>query len=209
MSRKWPPNGLWEDPRQIPEPWPPQQPYDPRAQYQNPGNTLPYPAPGKMPLGLWSGAPTQMVWSAGTAPFARETQWQSPVFDLRPSYRNARGKDDTANTMPIWKPSATNPGAGGKLWVQISPMYGGVSLKSMEVFYEEFGHIQDSSKIEKLAPETDITDQFVPGQEAMVLAFWPPGDGYPIRYFSVKIIIKLRDGTLASDPPFVIQGSYY
>jgi hypothetical protein len=208
MSRDWPPHGLWEDPRQQPEPWPPQDRFNPRGEFQNPGNTLPYPAPKSMPLGLWNGTPTQMVWSAGFAPFLRQTSWQSPVFDLRPSYRNARGTNDTDKSIPIWKPSTTNPGAGGKLWVQLGPMQQPVSLVGMEIFYEEYGHIQDGNNPQLISPQADITDQYVPGQEACVLGFWPPGDGYPVRFWSVRIIIKLRLA-LASDPRFVIQGAYY
>lgn len=213
MSNKWPPHGLWENPRQIPEPWPPQQPYDPRGEWQNPGNTLPYPAPKNMPLGLWNGIPTRMQFAAATDPaYLRQASWQSPVFDLRPEYRNSRGTDDTDRSIPIWKPSATNPGSGGKLWVSINPMVqpaGGADLTFMEVFYEEYGHIQDGTKADLIAPETDISDQFVTGQQSMVLGFWPPGDGYPIRFYSVRIIVKMRGPVATPDPVFDIQGSYY
>jgi len=207
-SRRYPPQGYYTDPRQVPQPFPAPQPFNPAGQNRNPAGSVPFPAPKDMPLGLWNGAATQMVFSAGTAPYTRVTAWQSPVFDLRPSYRNARGSADTGSSIPIWKPSTTNPGAGGKLWAQLGPMIQPVSLSSMEIFYEEYGHIQDGSRIELISPEADITDQFVPGQESMVLGFWPPGDGYPIRFWSVRVIIKFT-ATLAQDPRFVIEGSYY
>lgn len=209
MSRKWPPDGLWDNPRQIPEPWPPQQPYDPRGEWQNPGNTVPYPAPKNMPLGIWNGTPTQMVWenAAPLSNYQRVTRWQSPVFDLRPEFRNSRGSNDTDRSIPIWKPSSTNPGSGGKLWVTISPMAQTPSLNGMEIWYEEYGHIQNGNNVQLICPEADITDQYVQGQEACVLGFWPPGDGYPIRFYSVAVIIRMR--LAVADPSFVIQGSYY
>ena len=208
----YPPNGLWEHPRQQPEPWPPPEPFNAQGENRNPAGTLPFPSPSKMPLGIWNGIPTQMQWANDISPdYFRFAAWQSPVFDLRPEYRDARGANDTSNSIPIWKPSATNPGAGGKLWVQIGPMaqIAPVSLTSMEIFYEEFGHIQDGNNLKKICPEADISDQYLPGQEDCILGFWPPGDGYPIRFWSVRVIIKYRDATMPSDPIFTIQGSYY
>ena len=211
MSRRptYPAPGYYTDPRQIPQPYPQPEPFNAAGQSRNPAGTVPFPAPKDMPLGLWSGVPTVLQFSASSDPsYTRVTSWTAPVFDLRPSYRNARGQSDTGNAIPIWKPSSTNPGAGGKLWVQLSPMVQAVSLTSMEIFYEELGHIQDGNNIQLISPEADITDQYVPGQEAMVLGFWPPGDGYPLRFWTCRITIKIGD-TLASDPVFTIQGCYY
>ena len=202
--------GYYEDMSQIPEPVPAPGEWSDKGQWHNPAGTLPFPNPTNMPIGVWNGIPTMLVWTAGTAPSVRTAQWRSPVFDLRPEQRAARGEVRNQGTIPIWKPSTVTGGAGGRLWVQIGDFSTlAVSVTSMEMNFRERGHIQDPNSMSVICPSEDITDKYVPGMQDCILSFTPPGEGYPVRYWQLILQFDVYDATLPSDPALQVEGSYY
>jgi hypothetical protein len=207
---------MWHrDPRLFP-----QNPTD--AGYRkNPMGTEPFPYPSGMPVALWNVSPIKMAWVTTGLPdgiFAR-CVWSTPVFDLRPSFRNAgmpKGSGQgylvaqapslsttrqpnavatvASNTgaVPIWKPS----GAGGKLWVQVTNLTSGPVAGQtgfgFQVLAKEMANINDPTDLQQIAPREDITSDFVGRIPSAIPTFLPPGSGYPVRYYRVSLTFQYR-----------------
>ncbi|MAH45646.1 hypothetical protein CMI37_07440 [Candidatus Pacearchaeota archaeon] len=193
---------LWEDPppNQIPQPWPPPQPFDDSGQWSNPGGTNPYPTPTKMPVGVWSGA-TQVVSCAAGA----TATWGSPVFDLRPEFRASDGRRPTPS-IPIWKPSTITGGAGGKLWVQILNT-DTENLFGLTVVAQEFGHISDVQNVVTCSGLEDVTTEFIPTAQSCLLTYVPPGAGYPVRFYQLQLAFSVA--AFGAGVTFPIATAYY
>ena len=167
---------------------------DQSGSWRNPAGTNPFPNPSDMPSPLWNGSKNPLTFRPSVDdPYTFEAEWTSPLFDLRPNFRGAQS---TQNGYPIWLPQ----GAGGKLFCQVSglkPVELGPSFysqtRSLYVVAREYGHVNDSTQIRRIAPEVDITSEFS-GSTAddfdRVLQFLPTGGGYPIRYYKVKVVFR-------------------
>lgn len=192
----------------------------------NPMGTEPFPYPSGMPASLWNAEPISLRWVTTGLPagiYAR-AEWSSPVFDLRPEFRNAgmprgsgqgylvaqapslgtnRAPDAVAtvrsNTgaVPIWRPY----GSAGKLWVQVSGLTAGpVVTKTgygFEVLATEKANINDPTDLQQIAPQEDITADFVGVIPSVIPTFLPPGSGYPVRYYQVNLTFQYRQDITA------------
>ena len=205
--------------RAIPGIFPPKVSDD--AYRKNPLGAEPFPYPGGMPSPVWSATPHRLLWEVAGLPagvFA-QAKWASPIFDLRPEYRNAGmpggsgqgylvGQAPSLGTnrgpvavttglkntgaVPIWRPS----GAGGKLWVQTTNLTSGPVVGQtgfgFEVTAEEFAHVNDPSDLPQIAPVEDITSDFVGRIPSALSIFVPPGGGYPVRYYRCILTFTYR-----------------
>lgn len=195
--------------------------------YSNPEGTLPMPSPKEVPRPQWYGAKMPFLWTgvisgatpndAGPPGILFTYAWTSPVFDLRPDLRSAQAGPKQGN--PIWSTAA-------RLYVQI---FGGdpQSLPLTQPFPVttqalDFGQTtvaQSQTRAGEgigtppnvvLIGSTDATSKFAPtavGQESSIAGFSPPGtvlgfgDGYPIRYWRLKIHFSLFIETGFPIPP--------
>lgn len=189
-------------------PWPPPQGYDPSGFSKNPAGVFPAPPPRNLGPGCWFGAQTPLFWVAGAGEVVRTAQWDSPTFDLRPDLRQAGLANPRANTgaLPIWKPM----GAGGQLYVQVMNIDGSIdALTNLAVVAIEFAHPSDPNQTAQITTEEDITTAyFTAGKQAAMIATFPPGTGYPIRFWRYRLRFDTFSSHVA-DPPFTITAAYY
>jgi len=193
---------------QLPYPLPPG--YSPSGLYNNPTGTNPFPAPSGLPYQHWDGSRNTVNWVVPTNPldtaYTRVAYWQTPLFDLRPEIRGSDGSSQTG--VPIWSAS------GKKLWVQVSGLLsvnaGVYVTDTLNVVSREFGQIFDPRQVERITPESDITQDVAANGTAqppsVVLIFTPPGSGTPVRYWRIEIAFRRTD-TLTY--PLVVSGAFY
>ena len=212
---------------------------------KNPMGSEPFPYPSGMPVALWNASPIKLNWVTAGLPaglFARAV-WQSPIFDLRPEFRNSgmsKGSGQgylvaqapslnaarapaatttvTQNTgaVPIWRPN----GAAGKLWVQATNLtVGPVAAQTgfgFEVLATERAHVNDPTAVQQIAPLEDITADFVGRIPSAIATFLPPGAGYPIRYYQLRLTFQYKKNITAAanwsngdGDPITITSAYY
>lgn len=157
----------------------------------------------RMPLGWTPGA------GAEVASF-RTAVWGTPLFDLRPDLRAKDGR--LSRGTPVWR--AGGLGSGGHLWIMVEGLNitnGGLNTatQALRVRMQEFGHIYDSQLVTSITPQVDVTSDFVQAGQynAAVVPVYPPGDGYPIRYWRVQITFDKTEDI--ADPVFTLSGAYY
>ena len=172
-------------PGQLPQKW------TDAGYLHDPMGTSPFPYPTGMPEGLWMQtrfAPTFALTPAVPKVVARAS-WSCPIFDLRPNFRGllntgSSGQRNAAAATPIW----INRGAAGKLWVQIQGLNTfGNTRAGLRVNAQESANIMDSSNMQPVTDEEDITTEFVGTQNSVIVSYLPTGAGYPLRYWSVRI----------------------
>ena len=188
---------------------------------KNPMGSEPFPYPSNMPVAIWSAEPIRLTWITVGLPAGiyAQAQWASPIFDLRPEFRNSgmprgsgqgylvaqapslginRGPIATttvrSNTgaTPIWRPS----GAAGKLWVQTTNLISGLvnaqTGYGFIVTVVEQANVNDPTDLQQIAPPEDITSNFVGRIPSALSIFMPPGSGYPVRYYRCVITFAYR-----------------
>lgn len=189
-------------------PWPPPLgPYDPTGMRYNPGQTIPYPMPKNVPVGLWSGDRAQLVFGAGVAPVVRTASWGSPLFDLRPDLRSSDGFLNKG--IPLWH---AGYGGTGKLWIQLANLRAAPdNTEALQVTSQEFAHIYDADQVQAVSGAVDITADVISGTDgppSVVIGFLPIGDGYPVRYWRINLTFD-RMATFAADPVITVCAAYY
>jgi hypothetical protein len=192
-------------------PFPLPEGYSPSGYGNNPSQTNPFPSPSGLPYQAWSTPRTTVTWTnPPTDPldsdYTEVAYWQSPLFDLRPELR---GSDSARQTgVPIW--GAT----GKKLWVQVSGLLGVVAgvraTDGLEVVSREYAEIYDPTQILRISADAKITlDVSASGTSqppSVVLPFYAPGSGTPVRYWRLEIAFRRKD-TL--NFPLVVSGVFY
>ena len=170
--------------------------YDIAPMFNNPGGTYPFPAPQNMPYPQWQSARTPLNW---TNPNALDTEyvtvgyWQSPLFDLRPEIRGADGSKPSG--VPIWSGSTRH------LWVQVDGLLstnsGLTATDELYVVSREYGNIFDPNQIQRVTADSDISaDVSASGTNqppSVILSFYPPGSGYPVRYWRLELAFRRLD----------------
>ena len=173
----------------------------------NPAGSIPRPVskPYTVP-GLWVGAkvPLQGLFANGTQPVLRTVTWSTPVFDLRPELHAATGEAPN-NAVPVWRQLY---GVGGKLWVQITNFDSAIDTKTgLRLTSTEFGHIVDPDAMAQIDDPEDITSEFVGPAPSGIVAFTPPGAGYPVRFWRLQVTVAYL--LAHPDPAITLQGAYY
>lgn len=171
---------------------------------QNPDSTVPFPVPGTHPASGWySGPETVLMWENGVAPAVRRAFWRSPIYDLQPQFRGTMQATNSVSTniipgvQPIWD--------GGKLYVQVRGI--GASpdnLTSLVVTAQESGNVGDLRRLDTVMPLSDVTDQFVPGQDSTLIVIEPVSS---LRYWQVTLTF-VKEAVLP-DPQFLMSAAYY
>ena len=194
-------------------PYPLPEKYDPSGPLRNPGSTIPRPSPADMPVGGWIGGRVQMVdWEPNPAPNTLwRVKWASPIFDLRPDLGAL--SENRANVRPsgmaVWRAAGQNIAA--QLFVQIS---GITDFRGFQVVSQEEAHVADVTQLLPIIAPQDVTDNFTSRGDSSVVTYSPFGDGYPIRYWRLRLIFNiLTDQGFplppASPPTFVLQSALY
>ena len=188
--------------------------YDPSGNTRNPTGSIPRPSPTDMPVGGWIGAATLVSnWTANPDPATLwRTFWSSPLFDLRPDLGAL--SDNRANArvsaLPIWRAAGQN--IASQLFVQIStlPVITGWKITSVED-----AHICDATQAVSITAPEDVTSQFSSMGVAALLTYHPHGDGYPVRYWRLRLQFDVlaNMGSLSIPPiapvNFVVQAAVY
>lgn len=199
MSNEW----------RLPAPYQ-REAYDPDGLFRNPAQTLPLPVPNAPPVGVWIGPREPISWQ-DNGKGGYEATWGSPVFDLRPSLRGlVERSNQTGNAQgatPIWVGSGI--GSGGKLFVQIDSLNLDGATAGVEIYAQEFASIADVGLLNSITPIVNVTLNIVGGGgfNSAIVPFTPRGEGYPVRYWQIRLTFfrKLQVGAVA----FPVQGAYY
>jgi hypothetical protein len=128
------------------------------------------------------------------------------LLDLRPELRGADGARQTG--IPIW--GATSK----KLWVQVSGLLTVVAgtrcTDGLTVVGREYGEIYDPTQIQRISADAKITlDVASSGTSqppSVILPFYPPGSGTPVRYWRLEIAFRRLD---LLQFPIVVSGAFY
>lgn len=176
--------------------------------YSNPEGTLPLPSPKEVPRPQWYGARMPFVWVPVVVDEAPAPvgilyiyEWTSPVYDLRPDLRSANASPKTG--VPIWS-------SASRLYVQVTaPSIDALPFPSpISVLSTEFAQTTNAQQQRRLGEgagvppnvqsigSANVTGAFATtsgGQQSVLAGFSPPGttlgfgDGYPVRYWRLKL----------------------
>ena len=193
---------------QLPYPLPGK--YDPSGPFRNPGETNPLPAPADMPTACWFGTGVPCIWTDVSAVPQSIIQlqwiWRSPIIDMRPDTRNvvpnaiSNGSPGRVSGLPMWNPAA-------QLWVQLenpaAPGLSGIraqSLSGFQVLATERAHVSDPNRVRDVVEPEDVTAQFTAMGPSAVCAWYPVGDGNPIRYYQLELTFNMLKNFQSPEP---------
>jgi hypothetical protein len=135
----------------------------------------------------------------------RQAEWSSPVFDLRPDLRNAQSR--IPNAQPIWR--AGGLGAGGRMFILLDGLFSTPdATANLRILSREQAHPWDGNNLRYIQPWQDITTDVIGDRPCTLISFLPPGEGYPIRYWRVRIQFRVMAVHVA-DPAFTLDAAYY
>jgi len=201
MSNEW----------RLPAPYQ-REAYDPDGLFRNPAQTLPLPVPNAPPVGVWIGPREPISWQSDGGNAYKAT-WGSPVFDLRPSLRGlVERSNQTGNAQgatPIWV--ASGIGSGGKLFIQIDDLDQINSTADVEIYAQEYAAIADVGLLNSITPEVNVTLNVVNGGgfNSAIVPFTPRGEGYPVRYWQIRLTFRRGGKGIGVPYPMRVQGAYY
>lgn len=139
------------------------------------------------------------------------TEWATPIFDMRPDLGALSNNRVGAHTsaIPIWRAAGQN--IATQLFVQV---YGITDFRGFQVISIEEAHVQDLTQILSVTGPQDITADFTSKGVASLSNFSPPGDGYPVRYWRLRIqfqYLAQLDAPVNLDglPAIVLQAAMY
>lgn len=193
-------------------PYPLPEKYDPSGQFRNPASTIPRPSPSDMPVGGWFGTTTPVIdWTANPSPNVLwQAVWSSPIYDLRPDLGALSDNRNNArfSGVSVWRAAGQNIAA--QLFVQISAVQ---DFRGFQVLSQEEAHISDVTQILSVTGQQDVTAEFTSRGASSIVTYSPYGDGYPIRYWRLKLrfnILDNQDFPPAAQPPtFSIAAALY
>ncbi len=145
--------------------------------YANPDATTPYPAPDARlrPVGYWE-TPLQSVgWSRSAT--AVTGSWGSTVLDLRTDLRGVNSRDFSGSPL--------NRIAGVQMWIAVSGLLN--NHLGMKLLMSQWGHPVDGERVKQFTPSIDVTTDITIGLDQAILDYWPPGSGYQMRFWQVKL----------------------
>ena len=191
--------------------------------YRNPGQTVPFPAPQDMPVGLWRGERVVVDgWTANPPDDANvlwRLDWASPIFDLRPDLRSVSDNRSNTNSfsgVPVWNANSWSSGVHLWLWTQAigsnAPFIDQPDMRGLEVLYQEESNVIDLSQIGTTSDFQDVTAEFTNGGNSIITAYNPWGAGNPVRYWRLRLRFQIRDNSTfvgPTPPRIVMQGAMY
>lgn len=170
--------------------------------YANPDATTPYPAPdGRLrPVGYWESASWSASWVRSST--AWTASWASVPFDLRTDLRGVNSREFSG--VPLNRTSAV------QMWIAISGLSN--NHLGMRVLMSQWGHPVDAAKVAQFVPLTNVTGYLATGLDMALLDFWPPGSGYQMRYWQVRLRFSFPLNSLALParlPALQLQAGVY
>jgi len=165
-----------------------------------------------MPVGGWFGSTSAIIdWTANPqAAVLWRASWSSPIYDLRPDLGALSDNRNNARLsgVSIWRAAGQNIAA--QLFIQIS---GVQDFRGFQVISQEEAHVSDVTQILSVTGQQDVTAEFTSRGASSVVTFSPYGDGYPIRYWRVKLTFNILDNQNfpvgATPPTFSIAAALY
>lgn len=160
--------------------------------YDNPGGTLPLPLPDAKlrPEGYNEEEPRAIAWDFGAGSVARTGGWGSAVMNLRTDLRGNTSREPGGVSV--------NRMFALQMFIAIAGL--AQNHAGMEVYKADFGHPTDPTKVDQFTQWQNITGDVSTGTNLAVLAYFPPGSGYQIWYWQVK----LRFDFVGLAPPAVL-----
>lgn len=170
--------------------------------YANPDGTSPGPAPlaTLRPVGYWENSPAALTWTTGVGSVTRTAIWGSSIFDLRTDLRGVTNRE--LGGTPL------NRTYGAQAFISISGLLG--NHAGMEVYVSQWAHAVDVTKVEKITDWANITADVSTLTNAALLVYTPPGGGYQVRHWQIKLRFDLL--TIAPPnplPSISVQGGVY
>ena len=116
--------------------------------------------------------------------------------------------------VPIWNPAA-------QLWLQFENPGAqrgirAVRLDGFQLLMEEEVHICDPNNLRSASAPEDITAQFTTTGQTAILGFYPIGDGNPIRFYRLRIVLNMLKNfqgagapTVANAPRMTLRAGMY
>lgn len=147
--------------------------------YANPGATLPLPTPDAKlrPVGYNEEEPRALGWGFGSGNVARTALWGSSVMNLRTDLRGVTSREPGG--VPVNRLFAL------QLFIAVSGL--AQNHVGMEVYKAELGHPTDPELVDQFTPWTNITANLSTGTDLAILNYFPPGSGYQMLYWQVKL----------------------
>lgn len=182
--------------------WPPfQQPTVPPDNVATQSGVPAWSTGNQLPL-VWAAGPSV---TDGKKPILRQALWQTPIFDHRPDLRALLGVRPNV-VQPIWRQGY---GSGGQVFVDVAGLQSTPSaLTGLRVYSIEYAHPTDPGELQQITKASDLTtDYFTPGCPMTVVPFFPPGSGFPIRFWQVRLVFQFNVAHV--DPVFLMTAAYY
>jgi hypothetical protein len=146
---------------------------------KNPDGTLPLPPPDGTirPVGYYESDWSAIGWDVGTGQIQRTGVWGSAVLNLRTDLRGVSSREPGG--VPLNRQYAV------QLWIAISGL--GQNHSGMELYKADLGHPFDPDKARQYTPWQNITADISTGTDQVILDYFPPGSGYQMQYWQVKL----------------------
>lgn len=128
-----------------------------------------------------------------------------------------------SGTAPVW----INRGAAGKLWIQVFGIGAqSWSERGLRVVAQEYANVIDPNNMPQVTDNTNITTEFVGSEIAAtgtnglntrktssILTFLPTGEGYPIRFWQVRLTFLYTFNSAGQpnwpNPGYSVVAAYY
>lgn len=168
--------------------------------YDNPQGTTPYPAPDAKvrPVGYWESEPQSVGWRRTSTRWLGS--WGSTVFDLRTDLRGVNSREFEGT--PINRTSAV------QMWIAVAGLSN--NHLGMRLLMSQWGHPVDGKKVKQFLPWSNVTADIATGTDLAILDYFPPGSGYQMRYWQVRLEFTFPlQGAPAQLPSLQVQAGTY
>lgn len=170
-----------------------------RDGYDNPEDTSPAPPPNaaKRPEGYWE-SPAEIV-SWATQGNGLRGVWGSSLYDLRTDLRGVASRE--LGGQPV------NRMAALQMWIAIQGLTN--PHLGLQVLMAHWGHPVDYAKAAQFTAWSNVTADVSTGLDLAILDFWPPGSGYQMRHWQVRLRFDFRLAPALAPPVLQVQAGVY
>lgn len=155
------------------------------------------------PVGWWDCSTWQQLsWSRGEGQVVWTATWGTPLFDLRSDADSATSTSNAA--------LAINRAAGAQLFVAIRGLLSDHS--GLNVYAQQIAAPFAAKDAAQVRPDQDVTAELSTGLDRALLTFFPPGSGYQIRFWQLKLrfdYVEAGSPIPATLPPIAVQAATY
>lgn len=169
--------------------------------YDNPGGTLPLPAPDAKlrPVGYYESDWAAVEWQSGTGQIRRTGVWGSAVLNLRTDLRGVSSREPGG--VPVNRQYAV------QMWIAIAGL--AANHLGMELYKADFGHPFDPDRVRQFTAWQNVTTDVSTGTDMAILDYFPPGSGYQMQYWQVRLRLDFVSVSPATLPLLNICAAAY